>query len=65
MRQLVFQRPGALDWEEVDDPRLEGDDQAIVRPVAATSCDQSDLDHAAVLADQRSERGTADDAAAD
>jgi alcohol dehydrogenase len=39
MRQLTFMQPGVLEWHEVPEPRLEGARQAIVAPVAATTCD--------------------------
>lgn len=39
MRQLVFLRPGALEWREVADASLEDDRDALVEPVAATTCD--------------------------
>lgn len=39
MRQLTFVEPGKLDWREVVEPRIEGDVEAIVRPVAVATCD--------------------------
>lgn len=39
MRQLTFVKPRVLEWHEVPEPRLEGTRQAIVAPVAATTCD--------------------------
>jgi threonine dehydrogenase-like Zn-dependent dehydrogenase len=39
MRQLNFMEPGRLEWLEAADPRLEGDGEAIVRPVAVATCD--------------------------
>ena len=39
MRALYFTGPGGLEWRDVDAPRIEGDAQAIVRPIAATTCD--------------------------
>lgn len=39
MRQLTFQGPGRLEWEEVADPRLTGEADAIVRPVVVATCD--------------------------
>jgi alcohol dehydrogenase len=39
MRQLFFIRPGVLEWRDVPEPKLEGSGDAIVRPVAAASCD--------------------------
>lgn len=43
MRTLVFVRPGALEWREAADPVLVGDREALVRPVAATTCDLDQL----------------------
>lgn len=39
MRQLNFLEPGKLDWKEVEEPRLEGDGEALVKPVALATCD--------------------------
>lgn len=39
MRRLVFRKPGHLEWEEAPDPTIEDPGQAIVRPVAAATCD--------------------------
>jgi threonine dehydrogenase-like Zn-dependent dehydrogenase len=39
MRQLEFIEPGKLEWHEAPDPKLEGDGDAIVRPVALATCD--------------------------
>ena len=39
MRQLNFMEPGRLEWLEAAEPRLEGDGEAIVRPVAVATCD--------------------------
>lgn len=39
MRQLTFVKPKVLEWHEVPAPSLEGHRQAIVAPVAATTCD--------------------------
>lgn len=39
MRQLWFPGPRALEWREVAEPRLQHPEDAIVRPVAATTCD--------------------------
>lgn len=39
MRQLVFQRPGAVVWEEADDPRVADARAAVVRPLAVARCD--------------------------
>lgn len=45
MRALTFTGPKALEWHEVPEPTLQGDGEALVRPVAATTCD---LDRAIV-----------------
>ena len=39
MRQLTFLEKGRLDWDDAPDPELEGDGQALVRPVALATCD--------------------------
>ena len=39
MRQLWFLGPGALEWREAPEPRLVHPEDAIVRPIAATTCD--------------------------
>jgi threonine dehydrogenase-like Zn-dependent dehydrogenase len=39
MRQLTFVEPGKLEWWDVDEPRLAGDREALVRPVAVSTCD--------------------------
>jgi alcohol dehydrogenase len=39
MRQLNFIEAGKLEWLEADEPRLEGDGEAIVRPLAVATCD--------------------------
>jgi threonine dehydrogenase-like Zn-dependent dehydrogenase len=39
MRQLQFVEKGKLEWRDAADPRLEGDGEAIVRPVALATCD--------------------------
>lgn len=39
MRALTFIEKGKLEWREADDPRLEGDGEALVRPVAVATCD--------------------------
>lgn len=45
MQQLVFTGPGALQWREAESPRLMTGVDALVRPVASTTCD---LDRAIV-----------------
>ncbi|MEU9284181.1 alcohol dehydrogenase catalytic domain-containing protein [Streptomyces sp. NPDC048275] len=39
MRELVYVARNTVVWREAPDPRIESDRQAIVAPVAATSCD--------------------------
>jgi NADPH:quinone reductase-like Zn-dependent oxidoreductase len=39
MRQLRFVEKGKLEWRDAPDPKLEGDGEALVRPVALATCD--------------------------
>jgi threonine dehydrogenase-like Zn-dependent dehydrogenase len=39
MRQLTFVEAGTLEWWEVDEPRLAGDREALVRPLTVATCD--------------------------
>jgi alcohol dehydrogenase len=39
MRQLTYVGPGKLEWWDVDEPRLAGDREALVRPVCVATCD--------------------------
>ncbi len=39
MRALTFVEKGKLEWRDAPDPKLEGDRQALVRPVALATCD--------------------------
>jgi threonine dehydrogenase-like Zn-dependent dehydrogenase len=39
MRELNFIEAGKLEWRDASDPRLEGDGEAIVRPLAVATCD--------------------------
>lgn len=39
MRRLEFVEKGRLEWREAPEPKLEGDGEAIVRPVALATCD--------------------------
>jgi threonine dehydrogenase-like Zn-dependent dehydrogenase len=39
VRQLEFIEPGKLEWREAPDPKVEGDGEALVRPVALATCD--------------------------
>jgi alcohol dehydrogenase len=39
MRELNFIEKAVLEWREAEEPRLEGDGEALVRPVAVATCD--------------------------
>jgi threonine dehydrogenase-like Zn-dependent dehydrogenase len=39
MRQLEFVEKGKLEWRDAPDPKLGGDGEALVRPVALATCD--------------------------
>ncbi len=39
MRQLTFVEKGRLEWRDADEPKLGGDGEAVVRPVALATCD--------------------------
>jgi threonine dehydrogenase-like Zn-dependent dehydrogenase len=39
VRQLTFLEPGKLEWRDVPPPELEGDGEALVRPLAVATCD--------------------------
>src|SRR5712691_10412758 len=39
MRQLFYLEPGKVEWREVDAPALEGEGEALVRPLAVALCD--------------------------
>ncbi len=39
MRELIFVGRRKLEWQEAPDPRIDDDRQAIVRPIASTTCD--------------------------
>jgi threonine dehydrogenase-like Zn-dependent dehydrogenase len=39
MRHAVFAGPGRVEWREAPDPKLQGDDEAIVRPIVVGRCD--------------------------
>jgi len=45
MRQLTYVAPGDVQWRDVPAPIVQGDGEALVRPIAVTRCD---LDHAIV-----------------
>ena len=51
MRELVFLEPRKLEWREVPEPRIEHPEDAIVRPISATTCD---LDTAIIRGQRRS-----------
>jgi len=39
MQQLFFIEPGKVEWREAPEPRLESDRDALVRPLAVSTCD--------------------------
>ncbi len=39
MQALNFIEKGKLEWREADDPRIEGDGEALVKPLAVATCD--------------------------
>ena len=39
MRELTFVKPGDLEWREAEEPRIEADREAIVRPLSVATCD--------------------------
>jgi alcohol dehydrogenase len=39
MRRLVLDGPGAVRWEDVDEPSLGSDEAALVRPLTVATCD--------------------------
>lgn len=39
MQQLTYTAPDRLEWREADEPRLESDRAALVRPLAVATCD--------------------------
>jgi alcohol dehydrogenase len=39
MRQLTCVGPNAVEWREVSEPRIQGDGEALVRPLAVARCD--------------------------
>jgi threonine dehydrogenase-like Zn-dependent dehydrogenase len=39
VRQLTYIEPGRLEWWDVDEPRIVGDSEALVRPVCVATCD--------------------------
>jgi threonine dehydrogenase-like Zn-dependent dehydrogenase len=43
MRALTFAGPDTLEWREAPEPRLGGDGEAVVQPLAVATCDLDDL----------------------
>lgn len=43
MKSLYFVKPGHVEWREVPEPRLSSGEDAIVRPIAASTCDLDPL----------------------
>ena len=39
MRSLTYVQPGVVEWREAGEPRLEGDGEALIRPLAASTCE--------------------------
>src|SRR2546422_4373760 len=39
MRELTYVGPGQVEWREAPAPRLRGDGEALVRPIAVATCD--------------------------
>jgi len=39
MKQLTCAAPGTIEWQDVPEPRLQGDGEALVRPLAVARCD--------------------------
>lgn len=39
MRQLTCTGPSSIEWREVPEPRLQGDGEALIRPLAVARCD--------------------------
>jgi threonine dehydrogenase-like Zn-dependent dehydrogenase len=39
MRELAFVDKGRLEWREADEPTLQGDGEALVRPLSVATCD--------------------------
>ncbi|MCG9875169.1 MAG: alcohol dehydrogenase catalytic domain-containing protein [Leptospiraceae bacterium] len=39
MQRLVFQRKSMIDWQEAPDPKINGLNQAVVKPIAIARCD--------------------------
>jgi threonine dehydrogenase-like Zn-dependent dehydrogenase len=43
LRELTFVKSGRVEWRSVEEPRLEGAKEALVRPVIAARCDGDNL----------------------
>ena len=43
MRALTYTGPDALEWREVPDAKVQGNGEAVVRPLAVATCDLDDL----------------------
>ena len=39
MQQLTYTGPDTLEWRDVDEPQLQSDGAALVRPLAVATCD--------------------------
>ena len=39
MRELAFIGKGHLEWRDADEPLLQGDGEALVRPLSVATCD--------------------------
>ncbi|PJZ56499.1 zinc-dependent alcohol dehydrogenase [Leptospira barantonii] len=39
MKRIVFKKRNVLEWEEVPEPKIQGQNQAIVKPLAVSRCD--------------------------
>ncbi|EMJ96845.1 alcohol dehydrogenase, catalytic domain, GroES-like family [Leptospira alstonii serovar Pingchang str. 80-412] len=39
MKRIVFKKRNVLEWENVPEPSIEGENQAIVKPIAVSRCD--------------------------
>lgn len=39
IRQLQFIKKGVLEWREVEAPQIDGENQALIRPIAVARCD--------------------------
>ncbi|KPA26392.1 Alcohol dehydrogenase, catalytic domain protein, GroES-like family [Leptospira interrogans] len=39
MKRIVFKKKHILEWENVPEPKIQGINQAIVKPIAVSRCD--------------------------